>query len=121
VRALSPSRKNDRDLPGDGATLTHQAPTLTLPRLRACGGGNGRGLAPSPAVRKRSVELNAFWPLSCIAGEDGERSETGEGLVAGQILSQRGISEPRDGRGGGGFHLFFHCSIRLVGKRPGSD
>jgi hypothetical protein len=45
-------------------------------------------------------ELNAFWPLSCIAGEGGERSETGEGFVAAQILFQRGMPEPRDGRGG---------------------
>ena len=34
---------------------------------------------PCPAVRERSFQLNALWPLSRTAGEGGERSETGEG------------------------------------------
>ena len=40
-------------------------------------------------------------------GRGWERSETGEGLVTAQILFLRGIPEPRDGRGGGGFPPVF--------------
>ena len=40
------------------------------------------------AVRERGLVLNASWPLSRTAGEGGERSETGEGFAAFQILSR---------------------------------
>jgi len=37
---------------------------------------------PSPAVRERSFAADLSSPLSCIAGEGGERSEAGEGEAA---------------------------------------
>jgi hypothetical protein len=110
ARALSPSREND----GDAGRRRSPSPHPDPPRLR---GRNGRGLAPSPAVRERSLELNGFRPPSCIAGEGGERSEMGEGFVASQILFQRGDTGTGATAAVGRFPPFFHCNIRLVGKR----